>query len=114
MGNDSPSESQILTACIQWLHWKGVFMWRNNSGAYKPEASGRFIRFGYPGSADILGLMPANSNRPGVFLAVECKSAKGKLSEHQQRFGQKVTESGGIYLVARSVDDLERELGGLL
>ena len=40
----------------------------------------------------------------GVGVWIEVKSAKGKLSDTQERFGQQVTDAGGLYIVARSVE----------
>jgi len=97
------SESQIVNACIRWLWYNKCFVWRNNSGAWKPEGTNQFIRFGHVGSADIIGLTPS-----GRFLSVECKSAKGKLSTPQELFGERIRNSNGLYIVARSTDDLEQ------
>lgn len=98
----STPESQIVNMCIRWLWLHKCFVWRNNSGAYRPEGSNRYIRYGTPGSADIIG-----TTAGGRFLACECKTAKGKLSPLQQAFKQHVEEHNGIYILARSVDDLE-------
>lgn len=102
-------ESAILNACIRWLWSSGAFVWRNNTGGThksyerKDGSTAHYhIKFGYPGSADILGM-----NKHGRFLAIECKAANGKLSEQQERFREYVERHGGVYLVARSLDDLE-------
>jgi hypothetical protein len=102
-------ESLVVSACIQWLHVHGCFVWRNNTGAYKHPASNTFIRYGLVGSGDILGMTPR-----GRFLAVECKSEKGKPTEQQERFGGRVTEHGGLYILAHSIDDLEARRGEIL
>lgn len=101
-------ESLVLQACLGWLYHKGCFTWRNNSGVLRDKKNNP-IRFGLNGSADIIGMTPN-----GRFLAVECKSERGQLSEPQERFRDRVLASGGIYIVARSTDDLERELLPLL
>ncbi len=75
-------------------------VWRNNSGAL-PDARGRVIRFGLAGSADILGLL-----RPsGRFLAIEVKAQNGRQSEAQRNFQRMITESGGLYVLAYSVQE---------
>lgn len=56
------------------------------------------------GVADIVGIYL------GKPLAIEVKTAKGKLSEHQAKWLDSFREAGGIAFVARSVDDVEREL----
>jgi hypothetical protein len=44
-------------------------------------------------------------------LAVETKALAGRLSPEQKAFLERVQQLGGVAIVARSVDDLERELG---
>lgn len=59
----------------------------------------RPIRFGLPGSGDIMG---ATSGRP---LAVETKDAIGKQRESQELFERAWVRAGGIYILARSADE---------
>jgi len=74
-----------------------VRVWRNNSGALK-DPTGRLIRFGLTGSADILGLV-----KGGRFLAIEVKTTTGKQSEAQKCFEKMIRDFGGIYILARNV-----------
>jgi hypothetical protein len=55
------------------------------------------------GVADIIGLLPG-----GRFLAVECKSGRGRQSPAQRAFQAMVEESGGLYVLARGVEDLAK------
>jgi hypothetical protein len=96
------SETGVVKACLEYLTLKGIFAWRNNTGAVQVEGK-RFVRFGIKGSPDILGVMP-----DGRFLGVETKSAKGRLTAEQKAFGEAVTNRRGVYIVARSVSDLEK------
>lgn len=32
-------ESALVSHCIKWLYAHGCYVWRNNTGAYKPEAA---------------------------------------------------------------------------
>lgn len=93
-------EGFVLSACLEFLAVRGVFAWRNNSGATKTEG-GRFVRFGLRGSSDILGILPG-----GRFLAVECKAPKGRTTPDQEAFLTDIRRRGGVAMVARSVDDL--------
>jgi len=93
-------EGAVVQACLEYLKLYGAFAWRNNTGALK-DKSDRPVFFGKIGSADIIGLLPG-----GRFLAVECKTEKGKLSDKQYEFLTSVKEMGGLAFVARSVDDL--------
>ena len=95
-------ESDVVNACIRWLHDVGrCFVWRNNTGAYKTQG-GAFVRFGFKGSADIIGC-----TQSGRFIAVECKGTGGKQSPEQLHFERCINGKNGIYIVAYSMDDLE-------
>lgn len=100
-------ESAILAAVLKILryHPKVAMVWRANSGAYKTDA-GRYIRFGFPGCSDILGILMG-----GRLLAVECKTVSGVLTKDQSAFLEAIRKAGGHAFVARSVDDVIRELG---
>ena len=100
-------ESTVLSACLNWLNVHGYFVWRNNTGAIATER--RFFRYGHPGSADILGILP-----DGRFLAVECKRPLGprggdggsRQTDEQIKFQRAVESNNGVYLLVRSLDDL--------
>lgn len=96
------TESALVNAVMRWMWLNGCYCWRQNTGAYKPEGSSRYIQYGTPGCADIIGVTSS-----GVFIAVECKSAKGKLTDHQLKFRDYILEKNGIYICAKSLDDLE-------
>jgi hypothetical protein len=66
------------------------------------------------GVADLIGVMPINSKIPGAFLAVEVKTERGRLSPHQENFLRSISDSGGISFVARSLDDVIKNLRGYL
>ena len=94
-------EGVIVNSCIRALFAIGCYVWRNNTGAYKPKDSGRFIKYGKKGSADIIGVMPG-----GKFIAVECKAGKNPQSQDQILFQQRIEEKGGVYILAHSADEL--------
>ena len=98
-------ESLVVNACLRWLWLKGCFVYRNNTGGWKVPNSNRVIRYGFPGSADIIGVTPS-----GRFIACECKAPNGYgLTDRQRHFQARIEENKGIYVVARSVDDLENK-----
>lgn len=75
----------------------GVF-WRTNSGvAVTPARS--VVRFNVPGTPDILGCYR------GRAVAIEAKAAIGRQSHQQRRFQAAWERAGGLYVLARSVDD---------
>jgi len=97
------TEKSTQAALIQWLEYKKIFHWRNNTGAFKTERGG-FIKFGAVGSPDIVCIIN------GQYVGVECKDVKGVLSPNQKIFKEKLEKAGGIYLVARSVTDTIKEI----
>ena len=101
----SRSEANVLNDIMIALSQAGCIVWRNNTGQL-PDASGRPIKFGLcVGSSDIIGICP-----DGRFLAVECKSKTGRVTEAQERFIAAVRKAGGRAGVARNVDDALRIL----
>ena len=79
--------------------------WRNNTGAAKNE-NGRFVRYGLVGSADISGLMAPNGRR----LEIEVKTPKGYATVKQKAFGAMINDMGGLWILARSFEDVQKEL----
>ncbi|MDR2482243.1 MAG: VRR-NUC domain-containing protein [Treponema sp.] len=99
-------ENEVKRTCLEYLTLQGIYAWINNTGAL-PAGDKRFIRFGHPGSSDIIGILPG-----GRFLAVECKSNTGRLSEAQEEFLAAVRANGGLAVVARSYEDIAEALHG--
>ena len=81
-------------------------IWRHNVG-FARDATGRGIRFGLPGAADLQGIIRGRDpSRPlGRFLAIELKTPTGRQSPEQRAFQRMVEAMGGVYLLCRSVDD---------
>ena len=109
-----PREQDTVAAILQLLHAHRIPAWRINTGATK--IGGRFIRFGAVGMSDIIGIRWTTDGvhqygpMIGQFLAIEVKSAKGIVTPAQQGFLAQVAAAGGKAFVARSVDDVAREL----
>lgn len=99
----SQPENEVKNACLRWLKDRGIFAWRNNTGM--AWIGNHPIRFGLPGSGDILGLLP-----DGKFLSIECKSKTGKQSGVQKRFQENIEQNNGVYVLAYSVKDVEEAL----
>jgi len=93
------AEGRIVNECLMALSEAGCLAWRNDTGALTGPG-GRLIRYGLcKGSADIIGISP-----DGVFVAVECKTSRGRTTEAQDRFLAAVRSKGGRAGVARSGD----------
>lgn len=86
-----------------------VRIWRANAGrALVPTADGglRPIQVNLPGCPDLIGFLAPF----GRFLGIEVKAPGGRLRPAQEAFRDALTRSGGLYIVARSVEDVTREL----
>jgi len=93
-------EKEIQAQVLEQLRQIGIFCWKNHStGVYDPR-KGIFRKGGMTGVSDIIGIIN------GRMLAIEVKSATGKLSEEQRIFLAKVNENQGVGFVVRSVKDL--------
>jgi hypothetical protein len=84
-------ESDVQRQILDYLARKGIFHYRNNSGAFKRD-DGHFYRFGALGSPDIICVVD------GRYVGIEVKAPKGKQSEHQKAFRRISKRRGGIYL----------------
>ena len=94
------ADSNISNAIMIALSEAGCLVWRNNVGVLK-DANGRPIRYGLgTGSSDLIGLCA-----DGTFLAVEVKTATGRVSPAQTAFIAAVRRRGGRAGVARSPAD---------
>lgn len=94
------SEQLIVKSILSALDRLGVFAWRNNTG----RRGG--VSYGFKGSPDIIGVM-----RGGRACFIEVKTATGKQSAEQVEFQRRIQELGGLYVLARNVDDVWRGLG---
>lgn len=102
-------ELRVRNLICSYLKAYGYFFWVNDSvGIYDPIKK-TFRRNNSPyrirGVADILGVL-----RGGRLLAIEVKAEKGRLSPEQKLFLDQVNAAGGKAFVARSIEDVEREL----
>lgn len=100
------SEAEILSE-ILIAHGarSDLRIWRNNTGAAK--AGNRLIRFGVPGAADISGLrLPA-----GQRVEIEVKTLTGRIRPEQRIYQAMIERFGGLYILARSVEDVTAVLG---
>lgn len=103
----SRSGNELVAACCEKLDYARVFYYRNNSGAFK-AAHGSFIRFGTPGSPDIVAVIT------GLFIGFECKMGSGRLNPNQKLFKERLEQAGGKYYEIHSPEDLDaalKELG---
>ena len=104
MNRKNTPENLVLNGCLQYLELRGIYHWRNNTGAVQ-IAPGRFMRFGKVGSSDILGILPR-----GRLLCVECKAKGGRLSPEQKQFLADAQGLGALAIVVYSWSELDEYL----
>jgi len=73
-----------------WLNPRGVGLFGN-----------RRVTFGVPGQADICGLL-----HTGRMVQIEIKVGPDKQSNDQKNFQAMIERMGGLYILARSVEDV--------
>jgi hypothetical protein len=106
-------ETKIQNAILLALSEAGCLVWRvETAGAWVGKVihrerdtvtltNARMFTTGLcKGGADIIGITPG-----GLFLAVEVKTDKGKVTLEQTQFISAVREAGGIACVARSPEE---------
>ena len=96
-------ESTILRACLNYLRVKQHLVSRINNGAFETKRGGFVRSSDTPGIPDILGI-----TFDGKALAVECKSEKGRLSKSQEIYKAAFITRGGLYVLARGIEDLQK------
>ncbi|QEL14763.1 hypothetical protein [Limnoglobus roseus] len=98
-----------MNACIRWLYLHGMQPIRNNTGGFSKSYTDKVghtkthhVSVGRKGSGDILACTPS-----GMWLEIECKNEDGKQSLDQIERQKHIEAMGGLYILARSIDDLE-------
>ena len=86
-----PLSEKIITAQIRaYLRFKKIFHWKAWQGLGSEK-----------GVPDILGVLP-----DGRALLIEVKTARGRVSPHQEKFIQAARAAGALVIVARCVEDV--------
>lgn len=95
---DSATEAQIQDAITSYLRAQRIPHSITESKRSFNEY-GQLVRRIAPGWPDITGCA-----RGGIMLAIECKSAKGRLRPEQARTLHALYQAGALVVIARSVD----------
>ena len=98
-------ENIVKKACMDWLEAHKIIHNRQQSGRLQiinPHTRKPYwVMLAEEGSGDIVGC-----TKSGRYFEIECKSEAGKQSSAQKGHQIRVESSGGIYILARSTDDL--------
>jgi hypothetical protein len=97
-------ETEVQAAICDYLALKGYLFSRTNNSPIYDKTRGAFralpkyTRKGWP---DICLI------KNGKFYGIEVKSEVGQLSPEQEELGRDIILNGGMYVVARSIDDVQ-------
>jgi hypothetical protein len=97
-------ETDVQAAICDYLVLKGYLFSRTNNAPIYDKTRGAFralpkyTRKGWP---DICLI------KSGKFYGIEVKSEVGRLSPEQEELGRDIILNGGMYVVARSIDDVQ-------
>ena len=118
MSDSDTSETALLYRLLLRCSELGARVFRNNVGKLQ-DRNGRVVTYGLcVGSSDLIGYVPLviQPHHVGqtlaVFVAIEAKTATGRLRPEQRQFLAVVQGHGGLCCVARSVEDAEALLVG--
>jgi len=98
-GSSEAHENLIKDILATFSSGPNLRLWKNSTGSGK--VNNRFLRWGLKGSADIIGV-----GLGGRFIGIEVKTGQSPQKEQQRNFQNMVIAMGGIYIVARSIDDV--------
>lgn len=91
-------ESVIQKHILDWLKAMGIFHWRNHQNGIRLRGGVRGKAHAN-GIADITGVLPS-----GRAFAIEVKAEEGRLSKSQETWREGFLAAGGVFVVARSVE----------
>ena len=82
--------------------WVGELVGKRDGNVVLRHA--RPIKFGLPGSTDILASIK------GRMVVIEVKTGTGRLQRNQSNFAKAAVRAGALHILARSVDDVVNTL----
>lgn len=97
------TETQVQNAICEYLTVKKHFFWRQNvMGRYN---SSRDVHYRMP-KYSMVGIPDIILIKNGLFIGLEVKTEKGKISPNQAEFEELCNKAGGEYHIVRSIDDV--------
>ena len=94
------TEKATQAAILHYLSFRKCLYWRQNSGAFT-DTKGHFYRF-----SSVLGMPDVFVLKEGKLYGIEVKDVKGRQNENQIQFQSDFEKNGGVYVLARSLDDV--------
>ena len=107
MPAEAITEKQIQNEIIRFLGTNpAVRVWRSNTGVAR--FGKQVVRFGIKGQADITGIFSVEGL--ACPLWIEVKSSNGVQTKEQKDFQNMIEKFNGLYILARSVQDVENAI----
>lgn len=97
-------EGRIEEDCLKYLNQHGFYAFKVKSSGTFDQRSGQFRKasvYEVNGISDILAI------RSGVTFYIEVKTGTGYQSKDQLNFQRQVERFDGVYVLVRSVEELE-------
>lgn len=111
----NPRETPIQTSILENLQWRGVFAWRNQKGVIPIRQGGKIVAVRKSKEEDNTNGMPdIIAIIGGRFIGIEVKTETGTQSKDQIEWQRRCGKAGGIYIVARSWEDVVRAFKAIL
>jgi len=101
--NNSAAHSKLVADILIALSRAGVLCWKQHQG-YMLTLSGNRVRVGQKGAGDVNATLPPR----GRYASIDAKTGDGQQTKDQENWQKAVELRGGLYIVARSVDDALR------
>ena len=102
------SEAAIQLLILKHLRAKGVFCWRAQPHTYNAKLGFHISNpYAMSGQSDILAVIPPH----GTLVGIEVKTKTGRQRPEQILFQKRLEAVGGVYILARSVEDVAQLLG---
>lgn len=97
-------EKEIQLAICDYLAFKKYFFWRQNTTPV--WEGGENPRFRAMPKYSLKGIPDIILVKEGKFIGLEVKQPKGKQSDNQRVFQEKLEKAGGFYYIVTSLDDV--------
>lgn len=100
-------ESTLQLKILKHLQSKGYYCWRNGNLARYDPRTGTYLQNPQhlSGLSDIICIL-----NDGRHCAIEVKTEKGRQSPAQAIHAKRLTDRGAVYLLVRSVEEVESAL----
>lgn len=111
-GSDE-AHARLVRECLEELALMGFAAWENQRRAV--QVNGRWVSLSKSGRGDVHVILPRliGVTLVGIHGEVECKTGQSDQSTKQRAHMRAVRNSGGVYLVVRSRDELRPALAKL-